>query len=298
MNTRIAVSSRTAREGYAFVAPALLYLAFATLYPLVRTVQMGFGDFRAGTWTFVGVSHFIDLLTDPAFWNSMRASAVFTVASTVLHIVIGLALALLINGQWFSTRARNTVRGLFIVPWVCSTAASALMWALLMHPFGMLSFIARNWLGLESIEFFGNPDLAMPSIIAINTWQAYPFYMIAILGGLQAIPTELYEAARVDGANAWQRFTRITLPQLANILIIVSTVDVITTFSHIDYVRMITRGGPFHVTEVLSYLIYRTALMDGNIGRGAALGTIMLVVLMVFTVFYLKLVSRGDDDHA
>ena len=283
-------------EGYLFVAPALLYLIFATLYPLIRNVHMSFNEFRGGEWSFVGFANFSDLVVDPAFWNSMRASAVFTIASTVFHIVIGLGLALLINGEWFNNRVRNAVRGLFIVPWVCSTAASALMWALLMHPFGMLTYLAENVLGLGSIEFFGSPELAMPSLIAINTWQAYPFYMIAILGGLQSIPTELYEAAKVDGASGWQRFTRITLPQLFNILIIVSTVDVITTFSHIDYVRMITRGGPFHVTEVLAYLIYRTALMDGNVGRGAALGTIMLLILLGFTVVYLRLVGRGNSE--
>jgi multiple sugar transport system permease protein len=119
--------------------------------------------------------------------------------------------------------------------------------------------------------------------------------MLIILGGLQAIPLELYEAAKVDGANVWHRFRHITLPQLRPILIAISALDIITTFSHVDLFKMMTRGGPLRSTESVAYYIYKVALLDGNLGYGAAISTIMLIGLAFFMVIYLRLLSRGAE---
>ena len=145
------------------------------------------------------------------------------------------------------------------------------MWTLLYHPFGLLNYLWVGVLGQDApIEFLAKPGLAMASVVAVNTWKSYPFYMIIILGGLQAIPAELYEAAKVDGASAWKRFWHVTLPQLRPILIAISTIDIITTIGHVDLIRMLTRGGPLRSTETVAYYIYKTALLDGNLGYGAA----------------------------
>ena len=135
----------------------------------------------------------------------------------------------------------------------------------------------------------------MASVVAVNTWKAYPFYMIIILGGLQAIPPELYEAAKVDGANAGRRFWHVTLPQLRPILIAISTIDIITTVGHVDLIRMLTRGGPLRSTETVAYYIYKTALLDGNLGYGAAVSTLMLIMVAILIIVYLRLVSRGSE---
>lgn len=182
------------------------------------------------------------------------------------------------------------------MPWVFSTAAAGLMWALLYHPFGLFNYLLVGVLERPSpIAFLATPNLAMVSVILVNTWKSYPFYMIAILGGLQAIPIELYEAAKVDGGNVWQRFLYVTLPQLRPVLVAISTIGIITTFGHVDLINMLTRGGPLRSTETVAYYIYKRALLDGNLGYGAAISILMLVMLTGFTIFYLRTISRGGE---
>jgi multiple sugar transport system permease protein len=210
----------------------------------------------------------------------------------VLHLALGLGLALLLNVTWFSRGLRNLVRGALILPWLFSTAASALMWALLYHPFGLFNYL---WVGVlgqpAAIQFLGNPATALLAIIAVNTWKSYPFYMVSILGGLQGIPLDLYDAAKVDGAGAWQRFRFVTFPQIRPVLVAISTIDVITSFGHVDLISMLTRGGPGVSTETVAHYVYRTALLDGNLPYGAAISALMLLILAGFTAGYLRLVT-------
>ncbi len=283
--------------GYFLVAPALLFLILLTVYPLTRTVQMSFTDLKAGEWIFVGLEHYREALDDKWFWNSVRAVVAFTVPALVLHLLIGLGFALLLNETWFSTGLRNFMRGLLILPWVFSTPASALMWALLLHQTGPVNYVVVGILGQSApIPFLaGSPRLAMSSLVAINTWLSYPFFMIIILGGLQAIPPELYEAAKVDGANALKRFRHVTLPQLRTILLAVTTIDFIFTFGQLDLVQLLTRGGPLRRTETITYYVYKTGMLDGNLGYGSAVSTLMLLTLLVLIVVYVKLLSRGGE---
>lgn len=283
-------------NGYFFVGPAILFFLFVSIFPLLRTLQMSLTDVEAGVPQFVGIQHYAELVKDPWFWNSLSNVLVFTFASVILHISIGMGLALLLNEDWFNTTLRNFMRGLLILPWVFSTASAGLMWTLLYHPFGLLNYMWVGILGQEvPIEFLAKPGLAMASVVAVNTWKSYPFYMIIILGGLQAIPPELYEAAKVDGANAWKRFWHVTLPQLRPILIAISTIDIITTVGHVDLIRMLTRGGPLRSTETVAYYIYKTALLDGNLGYGAAVSTLMLIMLAILIIIYMRLLSRGSE---
>ena len=282
--------------GFLFVGPAILFFVLVSIFPLLRTFQMSLIDVEAGIPLFVGIRHYAELVQDPWFWSSLTNAFVFTVASVILHIFIGMVLAILLNETWFSTTLRNIMRGLLILPWVFSTASAGLMWTLLYHPFGLLNYLWVGLLGQEMpIEFLAKPGLAMASVVAVNTWKAYPFYMIIILGGLQAIPPELYEAAKVDGANAGRRFWHVTLPQLRPILIAISTIDIITTVGHVDLIRMLTRGGPLRSTETVAYYIYKTALLDGNLGYGAAVSTLMLIMVAILIIVYLRLVSRGSE---
>jgi multiple sugar transport system permease protein len=285
--------------GYLFVAPVLIVLLVTAVYPIVRTVVMSFQDVDEGVWHFVGLEQYARLIADQWFWNSLGTTVLFTTASTILHLAIGMFFALLLNERWFSTTLRNVMRGALILPWVFSTAAAALMWALLYHPFGLFNFLNLAVLGRsQPIEFLGTPGLALFSIIVVNTWKSYPFYMISILGGLQGIPVELYDAAKVDGATTWQRFRYVTLPQLRPVLVAVSTIDIITTLGHVDLVNMLTRGGPFRTTETVAYYIYKRALLDGLLSYGAAISVLVLLFMTVFTFFYLRIVApQGEPDE-
>ena len=207
--------------------------------------------------------------------------------------------ALLLNEPWFNITFRNFVRGLLILPWVFSTAASALMWALLLHNTGPINFLAVRVFDRGSpIPFLaGNPELAMGSLVAINTWLSYPFVMIMILGGLQGIPAELYEAAKVDGANAWKRFWYITIPSLRTTLIAVTTIDLIWTCGQLDLVNILTRGGPLRRTETVAYYIYKTGLFDGDLWYASAISAYFLFALAIITIVYVKTLSIGSESN-
>ena len=283
--------------GYLFVAPVIVYLLATAVYPIVNVVGMSLRDVSAGRWYFVGFTHYQQVLRDPVFWNAFWNTAVFTVASTLVHLTLGMIFALLLHAVWFSGALRNITRGALILPWVFSTAAAGLMWSLLYHPFGLLNYLAVGVFGRDRpFEFLGDPGLALASVIAVNVWKSYPFYMVAILGELQAIPVDLFDAAKVDGAGAIQRFWYVTLPQLRGILIAISTLDVITTFGHVDLINILTRGGPGRATETVAFHVYRTALLDGNLPKGSAISTIMLLALTLFTWLYLRIVARRAGD--
>lgn len=283
--------------GYLFVAPVIVYLLATAVYPIVNVVGMSLMDVAAGRWYFVGIAHYEQVLRDPVFWNAFWNTTLFTVASTVVHLTLGMIFALLLHAVWFNGTLRDITRGALILPWVFSTAAAGLMWSLLYHPFGLLNYLAVGVLGRNRpLEFLGDPGLALASVIAVNVWKSYPFYMVAILGELQAIPVDLFDAAKADGAGGIQRFWYVTLPQLRGILIAISTLDVITTFGHVDLINILTRGGPGRATETIAFHVYRTALLDGNLAKGSAISTIMLVALTAFTWLYLRIVARRAGD--
>jgi len=283
--------------GYLFVGPVILYLIATAIYPILTVISMGLQDVDLGRWHFVGLAHYVVILHDPIFWNAVYNTSIFTVASVVLQLSVGLAFALLLHEAWFNVHVRNSMRGALILPWVFSTAAAALMWSLLYDPYGLFNYLAVGVLHLaRPIEFLGDPNLALGSIILVNTWKSYPFYMIALLGGLQNIPQELYDAAKVDGAGGWQRFRAVTLPQLRTVLVALSTLDIITTFGHVDLVNMLTQGGPGRATETVAFYIYRTGLLDGNLTEGAAASTIMLLLLAIITQGYLRLVRLSQQE--
>jgi len=294
---------RSAREltGYFFIAPTLIFLALVIALPLISTVKLSFEEleFRSRSTTFVGLANYAELLGDRLFWRSLWNSFLFALGSTVGHLVVGICFALLLQGGWASAALRNFARGLLILPWLFSLAAAALIWGLLYQATGPINhlLVASGLFG-RPIDFLGNPDLALWSLVLINVWKAYPFYMVMILGGLQAIPGDLYEAARIDGAGAWQRFRYVTLPLLRPIIVATTALDMITTFTTFDLVKIMTNGGPMRSTQTLTFYIWQVGLRDVNFGYGAAMSVAMLLILGVATLLYLRVVSRGIDAGA
>lgn len=289
--------------GYLFIAPALLFIAAVVFVPIVETVWRSFTrmNFRERTLELVGLDNYVAIASDPLFWLSLQNTFVFATGSTIGHVLVGTAFALLLSAKWASNRVRNVVRGLLILPWLFSLAAAALIWGLLYDPFGPLNhLVVASGLSAEAVDFLGEPRNAMISLIIVNIWKFYPFYMVMILGGLQSIPEELYEAARIDGASGWQTFWRVTLPMLRPVLIAATTIDMITSFATFDIVRIMTNGGPQRATQTLSLYIYETGFRDVNLGYGAAMSIAMLVILMIATIIYIRalVVPRGGRENA
>jgi multiple sugar transport system permease protein len=276
---------------YLFVAPAVITLLVLVAYPIVRVIGISFHhvELTNPTAQFVGLQNYAEVIHGNLFWIALQNSAVFTIFSVVLHLCFGLGLALLLNRR-FNPTLRTIFRGIFILPWLFIPVIVAIIWALILHPAGAVNSTLRS-LGLMTgtpVDWFSDFTWAMPSLIMANSWAGYPFAMLMILAGLQAIPGDLYEAASVDGAAGWQRFRSITIPGLGPTLMTVILLDSIWTFRLWDLPYLLTGGGPINATLVLPLHTYQLAFEDFSFGQSSAEAVIILIVTLIFSFLYLR----------
>lgn len=275
------------RVGYAFIAPVFLFLCVVVVFPLTHAFWTSLQRTRGLNSTFVGLQNYHKVLTDDAFWHSLSMSAQFTVACVTLHMVFGLALALLLNELRV---ARTALRIAFLLPWMVAPAVGATIWLWLLEPqFGVVNYLLQAT-GLVSgaVAWLGQPGPAFASVVAVDVWRGVPFVLLLMLAGLQTIPQEQYEAAALDGANAWQRFRFVTLPNLRYLLVVTSTLDIINTVRHYDIIGVMTAGGPAGATEVLPVLLYNTAFRGNRFGEAAAIGVLLLLIVLAFSIFHIR----------
>jgi len=276
--------------GYLFVAPMLLFLLGIILFPLGHAFLTSLYREAGVNIRFVGLGNYARLLDDPTFWNSLGVSVVFTVASVALHLVVAMPVALFVNGL---RRGRTTLRLAFLTPWMVTPVLGAIAWVWLLDPhFGVANHLLRS-VGVvtENRIWLGEPNLALASIIAVDVWRGFPFIMLILLAGLQTVPREEYEAASIDGAGALQRFLYVTLPHLRYLLVVATTLDVINTVRTFDIVAVMTKGGPVNATEVLPVLIFNTAFQANRFGPAAAIGVVLLGLLLIFSTLYVLLLQ-------
>jgi multiple sugar transport system permease protein len=286
--------SRRRRVGYAFIAPVFAFLCAIVLFPLGHAFWTSLQRTRGLSATFVGVDNYQRVLTDDAFWHSLGLSAAFTGACVALHIVLGLALALLVNELRF---ARTALRIAFLTPWMVAPAVGATIWLWLLEPqFGVVNYLMQAaGLVRAPLAWLGEPLLAFASVVAVDVWRGVPFVMLLMAAGLQTIPREQYEAAAMDGANPWQRFRYVTLPNLRYLLVVASTLDIINTIRHYDIIGVMTAGGPAGATEVLPVLLYNTAFRGNRFGEAAAIGVLLLAIVLAFSILHIR-ITRPDRE--
>lgn len=279
-------------HGYYFLLPAIVLTAILIVVPLGRALWTSLYRTRGLRFDFVGLDNYAYLLTNADFWNSLRLSGIFTAACVSLHMILGLAIALMLNRVVF---ARTLLRVGFLAPWIVAPSIGAIIWVWLLEPqFGVVNYMLSS-LGLigRYQAWLGEGDLALWAVIIVDVWRGTPFVMLLILAGLQGIPKDQYEAAAIDGATAWQQFRFITLPNLRYLLIVASTLDIIYTVRHFDVIAVMTGGGPIGATEVLPVLIYNTAFTQNNFGRASAIGILLLGIILIFSIFYLRATNPG-----
>jgi multiple sugar transport system permease protein len=278
-----------------FLWPALLILVALLLYPLGDVVRLSFYDSNLQREVWVGLGNYLALFNDPLFWKAFIQTVVFTFFSVVLHLVIGLALALLLNMHLNAT-FRSLARGLLIVPWLLAPTVAGMIWVLMLQPFGVFNGLLVS-LGLldpnGTISWLGDPSTALGSVTAMNVWRAFPFFMVMLLAGLQAIPKQLYEAAEIDGATLWEQFWHITLPQLRGVMTTIVLLDSIWTFRAFDPVYVMTGGGPAHASEVLATAIYFDGFQKLKFGYASAQAVVMFVVLFIVSAIYVRRTMRN-----
>lgn len=269
--------------GWLLVVPALLLLVLVFAYPIVRAVWSSLFLENLGTQLqpiFTGLDNYTRLALDGRFWQSLWNTAVFTIASVVLELLLGMGIALVLNQSF---RGRGALRTIAILPWALPTAVMALAWAWIFNDqFGVWNDILLRLGFIEApINWLGNPNLAMLTIIAADVWKTTPFISILLLAGLQSIPQDLYEAHAIDGASPWQSFYRITLPLLMPQILIALLFRVAQAVGIFDLVQVMTGGGPAGSTETVSIYIYATVMRYLDFGYGAALVVVTFVLLIV-----------------
>ncbi|HVE50052.1 MAG TPA: sugar ABC transporter permease [Casimicrobiaceae bacterium] len=271
--------------------PALLVLIVTTSAPLVYLAWASLMRIElAMPWLsgFTGLGNFAKMIGDPRFWSSLALTAIYTGTTVVLQVVIGLSLALLVLRI---PKGQAALRVAAILPIVLAPVVVGLFWrTLVLAPdVGLVDLVTRS-LGLGSHNWLGDPKLALISVIAIHTWQWTPFAFLVILASLSSLPPDVFEAARIDRANAWQRFAHITLPLIRPAIVIVVILRLMTALSAFAAIFAATGGGPGTATEILNLYAYRTSFTEFNLGYGASLAMVLLVLTLAisFALFRLR----------
>jgi multiple sugar transport system permease protein len=285
---------RADRQYLFFILPPILVVVGFTLYPALYGVYISLTNLHFGYegTRFVGLENYVRLLTWPPLAQVALNTLIFVVAVVVLQISCGLGIAILLNKRIFGNRV---MRGVAILPWVIPAVIIGLLFQQLFS--GSRLGIANHlvsYIGLPSRAWLSDPVEAMVIMILALVWRGVPLSIILQLGGLQTIPKELYEAARIDGASRWQAFRHVTLPSLKPILMINLIMATSGTLNHLDIPLALTNGGPGHATEVIAVTLYQQGFKLLDAGYAATFATILLVINLILSIGYLMLLRKRD----
>ena len=280
--------------GLLFVAPAELLLLIFLAYPFILGLWLGFTDTIVGReGNFIGFENYQWLLDDPTFWLTCFNTFLYTIVAVIFKAVLGIGLAVVLNRDF---KGKGFMRAIVLLPWIIPTALSAIcFWWLYDSTFSGISWaLIKLVITDHFIDFLGDPWNARWALIAANVWRGVPFFTIGLLAGLQTISPDLYEAAEIDGAGAWKKFRKITLPLLTPLLTVVTVFSTIWTFADFQLVWIITKGGPAGATHIFGTLSFQRAMQGGQFGEGAAISNFMLPIL-VGCVFIAFVFLRKED---
>jgi len=293
---RFTLSDR--QVGILFMLPFIVTAALFMVWPVVEAVRMAFyayNPLRPDDIYWVGLENFERIFDDPLFWDSFRQALIWTGWSILFQTVLGVALALLLN---LTLPGMAIYRGLLLFPYIVPTVVIALNWRWIFNSeIGIVNHALLS-MGLisENIAWLSTPDMAMLSAILLNVWKYTPFVVICVLARLQTIPTELYDAAKVEGAGAWRRFMDITLPKLKEVLVVVIVFRTIWTFNKFEEIYLLTRGGPGTSTFNLAVYAFEEGMANLRLGVAAATGVVMIGLLLVGTILYVRVSGFGREE--
>lgn len=272
--------------------PLIVIIAGLVVYPALYSIYLSMLN-KAQT-RFIGLGNYRFLLSRDVFWMVVQQTAIFACSAVLFKALIGLITAHLINN--LPAKGQRKWRGMLLVPWVIPLALSSLSWWWLFDP----THSAFNWildgLGFQQIPWLSEPAWARFSVILVNVWYGAPFFLIMYLAALKSVPEQLYEAAAIDGANAWQKFRHITLPMMRNIIAITVLFSLIVTFANFDIVQIMTGGGPRNTTHVFATYAFMLGIRSGDLPLGAATSLYMFPILAIAAIFILRGVrKRGRE---
>ena len=280
----------------AIISPALLLLLFTIGIPIVKSLYLSFYDvtlLRMKSLSWNGFANYRNLFADGDFGHSVAVTFRYVFTIVALQFVLGMALALILNGK---IPMRRAIRTVVLIPWVIPTIIGALLWMWLFQPqYGIVNYVLQ-YLHLidKPLNWLSDIHLALWAVTAAALWKQLPFMVTMLLAGMQGIPGDMYEAAMIDGANKRQQFWYVTLPMLKNTIQTVTLIACIENFKMFPLFWIMTSGGPVDATTTLSILSYKTAFIDLDLGKGAAIGAIWLVIMLLFSWIYNRLFSIGE----
>lgn len=284
------------RAAWGFVAPALLALGLFFFLPVAAALILSFTDFDIyavadiGNLRFVGLDNYLHLLETPLFWKALGNTAWFVMLGVPLSIMTSLAAALLLDSK--VARLKGFFRTVYFAPVVTTLVAVAVIWRYLLHTkYGLVNWVLGG-IGIGPIDWLGDPHWSMPAIILFAVWKNFGYNMIIILAGLQTIPEELHEAARIDGASAFQRLRHVTLPGLAPVLLVVSILTMAGYFQLFAEPYVMTQGGPVESTVSILYFMYEQGFRWWNLGFASAIAFVLFLIMFALTLVQLKVSER------
>ncbi|MGY2893341.1 carbohydrate ABC transporter permease [Deinococcus sp. UYEF24] len=282
---------------YLFILPAIVFLLLFMAYPIALNIQMSFKDVTAATLLggapWVGLKNYVDVIHNPAFGHTVSNTIVFTLASLVFQIAIGLALAV------FYTRSfpgSVYMRGLYLLAWSIPIVVSGTVWRWLFDgESGVINYLLRSLhLAGDRIYWTSDANFSLAAVIVVNIWLGIPFNLSLLLAAMQGLPQEVYEAAEIDGATKWQQFRYVTLPLLRPALLSTLVLGLIYTIKVFDVVFITTAGGPLDSSQVVSTFAYKLVFQQYQFGQGAALLNMLFVLLLALAVLYVRSISREE----
>ncbi len=291
--SRLSFSQRQALWGYLLVLPAMVILLGLVAYPFFYAIFISFTDRvvgNAGHW--IGLDNYRYLVKWPSFTKAVKNTITLVVVADIAKLIIGLGLALALNEQ---IKGRGIFRAFVLLPWAMPGFVAFLVWRLLFQPIGGAVNLVLTDLGIYSgyIDWLGQKSTALPAVIIATVWRGFPFWCIAFLAALQGVPNELYEAAKIDGANAWQRFRAVTIPAIRPVIIVVTLLSTIWTSNSFENIWLMTQGGPSDATMVFPVLAY-FGMQTQRLGEAAAVSVAMLPVLAILVIVVTTFMSESD----
>lgn len=280
--------------GPLLVAPAFILLVSLIGYPFLIALYLALSDrilATSGTGKFIGLVNFVTLAHDSIFIQTTMNTFNYAFVAVFFKLILGMLMALVLNEV---TIFKNLFRGILLLPWIVPTSLSTLGWLWMFDS----QYSIFNWilmtLGItkEKIIWLGTPALAMFSVQLVNIWRGIPFFGISLLAGMQVIPQDLYEAAEIDGANAWNRFWNVTIPLLKPVIVVVTLFSIVQTFADFQIVYVLTRGGPINSTHLFATLAHQVAILGGKLGEGAAISLFMFPILAIAVILQLRYLQQ------
>lgn len=283
--------------GYLLVGPLVVWLLVTIAVPLLYSFYLSLTDagIIGAEASFSGLANYATVLGEAEFRSAFGHSLIWAVGGAALQTVLAFATALTLNRAFYGRRFARTW---IILSWIIPTIVIAILWRWMLNAsYGVVNYVVTT-LGVVDapIDFLGSPEWAMPTVIVINAWRWFPFLALLILAGLQSIPGEIYEAARVDGATPTQQFFKITLPLLQPVLYVVGLIGTLWAFNIFDVIWLLTQGGPSGATQTLPVLIYEKAFNGFAMGESSAISVLLCAFLLLFSFLYIRFVPSGETE--